>query len=75
MNKEIIITQLETGETTLKVNAGVKWSTFIIGIEMMIECIIQNAEKDIDINFILEDIKRIYERDNEKINEKTQKED
>ena len=75
MNKEIIITQLETGETTLKVNAGVKWSTFITGIEMMIECIIQNAEKDIDIDFILEDIKRIYERDNEKINEKAQKED
>ena len=61
--KQIIITQEEKGGTLLNVNKGVKWSTFITGIEMMIECIIQNAEKEIDIDFILEYIKRIYERD------------
>ena len=61
--KQIIITQEEKGGTLLNVNKGVKWSTFITGIEMMIECILENAEEKIDIDFILDDLRRIYERD------------
>lgn len=61
--KQIIIEQKEDGQVTLHANKGIKWTTFITGIEMLIECIRENAEVPIDIDNILEDIKRIYERD------------
>lgn len=61
--KTIVIEELENGEVSLKASKGVKWSTFITGIEMLIECIKENAKVPIDIDNILEDVKRIYERD------------
>lgn len=67
MEKKIIITQREDGTTTLSANKGIKWATFITGIEMMIECIKDNKEVPITIDDMLLDIKRIYERDNSKI--------
>ena len=62
MKKTIVIEELEDGEISLKASEGVKWATFITGIEMLIECIKENAKVPIDIDDILEDIKRIYER-------------
>lgn len=53
----------EDGQVTLNANKGIKWTTFITGIEMLIECIKENAETPLDIDTILADIKRIYERD------------
>lgn len=64
MKKTIIIKEKESGEVFLKASKGIKWSTFITGIEMLTECIKENAKMPIDIDDILEDIKRIYERDN-----------
>lgn len=63
MKKTIIIEEKEDGLISLKASKGVKWATFITGIEMLIECIKENAEVPINIDDILEDIKRIYERD------------
>ena len=63
--KQIIISEVDD-DITLKADKGVKWSTFITGIEMLIECIKENSEVPIDIENILADIKRIYERDNQK---------
>lgn len=63
--KQIIISEVDD-DITLKADKGVKWSTFITGIEMLIECIKENSEVPIDIEDILADIKRIYERDNQK---------
>lgn len=63
--KKITIAELKTGEITLKADKGIKWSTFITGIEMLIECIKENTEMP-SIDDILADIKRIYERDNKK---------
>ncbi len=63
MKKTITIEELENGEISLKASKGIKWSTFITGIEMLIECIKENSKVPIDIDDILEDIKRIYERD------------
>lgn len=63
--KQIIISE-DNDDITLKADKGVKWSTFITGIEMLIECIKENSEIPIDIEDILADIKRIYERDNQK---------
>lgn len=61
MKKTIVIEENENGEIYLKASKGIKWSTFITGIEMLIEVI--NREVPIDIDDILEDIKRIYLRD------------
>lgn len=63
MKKTITIEELENGEISLKAGKGIKWSTFITGIEMLIECIKENSKVPIDIDDILEDIKQIYERD------------
>ena len=63
MKKTITIEELENGEISLKASKGIKWATFITGIEMLIECIKENSKVPIDIDDILEDIKRIYERD------------
>lgn len=62
MKKTITIEEKESGEVSLKASKGIKWSTFITGIEMLIECI--KDAVPINIDDILEDIKRIYERDN-----------
>lgn len=61
--KQIIIEQKEDGQVILNANKGIKWTTFITGIKMLIECIQENAEVPIDTDNILEDIKRFYERD------------
>ena len=63
MKKTITIEEKENGEIYLKASKGIKWTTFITGIEMLIECIKENSKVPIDIDDILEDIKRIYERD------------
>lgn len=62
MNKKIIITECED-EITLFADKGIKWSTFITGIEMMIESILEKSEISCNIDDVLNDIKRIYERD------------
>ena len=62
MKKTIIIEEKENGEVSLKASKGIKWNTFIISIEMLIEII--KEEVSLEIDDILEDIKRIYERDN-----------
>ena len=62
MKKTITIEEKESGEISLKASKGIKWSTFITGIEMLIECIKEAVP--INIDDILEDIKIIYERDN-----------
>ena len=61
--KQIIITEEENGQVSLKANQGIKWTTFITGIEMLIAVIQENAVKEIDIDDILDDIRRIWERD------------
>ena len=63
MKKTITIEELEDGTISLKASKGIKWTTFITSIEMLIEVI--KEEVSIDIDNILEDIKRIYVRDNE----------
>lgn len=66
MKKQIIIEEHEDGSVTLNAKIGVRWSTFITGIEMLIECIKDNTEVPIEIDDILNDIKRIYLRNREK---------
>ena len=59
--KQIIITQ-EDNNVSLKADKGIKWSTFITAIEILIEVLKENT--DVSLATILEDIRRIYLRDN-----------
>lgn len=52
MKKTITIEEKEDGSISLEVPKGVKWSTFITGIEMLIEVIKENAGVPIDIDMI-----------------------
>lgn len=61
--KQIIIEEQENGQVILKANKGVKWTTFITGIEMLIEVIQENMKEPFNIDKILDEVKRIYERD------------
>lgn len=61
--KQIIIEEQENGQVTLKAVKGVKWTTFITGIEMLLESILEESETNYGIDDILDDVKRIYERD------------
>lgn len=61
--KQIIISEEENGEISLRASQGLKWSTFITGIEMLIETIKENAIKEIQLEDVLDDIRRIWERD------------
>lgn len=70
MKKIITIEEKEDGSISLEASKGIKWITFITGIEMFIEVIKENAEVPIDIDDILEDIKRIYERDKKEVDSK-----
>lgn len=60
--KKVITIEEKENEVYLKVSKGLKWATFITGIEMLIE-LLQEHIKTMSIDDILEDIKRIYERD------------
>lgn len=61
--KQIIIEEQEDGQVILKANKGVEWTTFITGIEIMLECMLEESEVNYNIDDILDDVKRIYERD------------
>lgn len=70
MKKTIVIEEKKDGSISLKASKGIKWTTFITGIEMLIEAIKENSKLPIDIDYILEDIKRIYERDKKEVDSK-----
>lgn len=50
------------GGAEVKVEKGTPYTTMLVGAEMLIE-IILNERPENTIDFILDDIKRIYERD------------
>lgn len=62
--KTIRIIQNDNVEVLLKAEKGVNWSTFIVGIEMLIETIMNDDAFFGNIDDILDDVKRIYVRDN-----------
>lgn len=60
----------EYGSAELYVEKGTPHVTFLLGIEMLIEALINESSADLTIDRILEDVKRIYLRDNSKIDTK-----
>ncbi len=62
-----MITIKTVGENKAEINIkkGTPHTTIILGIEMLVEALIEMDENsNITIDLLLEDIKRIYERDN-----------
>lgn len=62
--KTIKIIQNDDGSVLLKAKKGVNLSTLIVGIEMLIETILVDDSFQGNIDDILDDVKRIYVRDN-----------
>ena len=60
----------EYGGAELYIEKGTPHVTFLLGIEMLIEALINESSADLNIDRILEDVKRIYLRDNSKIDTK-----
>lgn len=52
------------GGAELKIEKGTPYTTILLGAEMLIECLVKEHTPNNDINWVLDDIKRIYERDN-----------
>lgn len=60
----IEIKELQNGELSMKINKGTKWITFINGATMLVETIMENVKEDVTIDDILDDIKRLYLKNN-----------
>lgn len=56
----------KAGGAILNIKKGTPYTTMLLGAEMLIEVLIKDHTPNNDINWVLEDIKRIYERDNKK---------
>ncbi len=61
----ITIKTVDDNNATLLVDKGTPYVTMLLGIEMLIETLIEEVE-DLTIDSLLADLKRIYERDNKK---------
>ena len=59
----IEIKEEQNGQVSLRATRGVKWNTFIVAIEMLVEIILENSNTETSIDDVSNDIKRIYERD------------
>lgn len=60
----ITIKTMKNNNAALKIKQGTPYTTILLGCEMLIEVLIKQTKMDVD--FVLEDLKRIYLRDNQK---------
>lgn len=49
---------------SLHIKKGTPHTTMLLGIEMLIEALINESSANFDIDYVLEELKRIYLRDN-----------
>ena len=59
----ITIKTIEKNNAEIKVEKGTPHITMLLGIEMLIETLMEQCP-NLTIDTLLEDLKRIYERDN-----------
>lgn len=62
----ITIKTLENNNAEIKIEKGTPHTTMLLGIEMLIESLMNESSLKLSIDDLLSDIKRIYERDNKK---------
>ena len=59
----ITIKTIEKNNAEIKVEKGTPHTTMLLGIEMLIETLMEQCP-NLTIDTLLDDLKRIYERDN-----------
>ena len=60
----ITIKTLDNDRAELRIDKGTPNTTILLGVEMLVEHIV-NSNDLMDIDFVLNELKRIYLRDNE----------
>jgi hypothetical protein len=60
----ITIKTLDNNKAELRIDKGTPNTTILLGVEMLVEYIV-NSNDLMDIDFVLNELKRIYLRDNE----------
>lgn len=60
------IPESKYGRAEIIIRKGTPHTTMLLGCEMLIEAILDECSETIDIDFVLQELKRIYERDNKK---------
>ena len=58
----IIIKEIDKNNAEIKIDKSTSHITMLLGIEMLIEALIESS--NINIDYLLSDLKRIYLRDN-----------
>lgn len=66
----ITIKTIDKNNAELNVAKGTPHTTMLLGIEMLIETLINDSSANLNIDDLLADLKQIYERDNNKENQK-----
>ena len=64
IEKMITIKTLNKNNAEMKIEQGTPHTTILLGIEMLIETLIEDSSANLNIDYILKELKRIYERDN-----------
>lgn len=63
----ITIKTIDENNAEIDIKKGTPHTTMLLGIEMLIEALINDSNANLDIDKILADLKYIYVRDNEGI--------
>lgn len=66
----ITIKTIDDNNVEINIPKGTKHTTILLGIEMLIESLIEQSSVNLTIDDLLDDLKRIYLRDNGGNNEK-----
>lgn len=63
----ITIKTIDKNNAELHIDKGTPHTTILLGIEMLIETLIQESSANFNISDVLADLKRIYERDHKEV--------
>ena len=63
-DKVITIKTIDDNNAEINIPKGTKHTTILLGIEMLIEVLLEQSSGNLTIDDLLDDIKRIYLRDN-----------
>ncbi len=66
----ITIKTIDKNNAELNIAKGTPHTTMLLGIEMLIETLINDSSANLNIDDLLADLKQIYERDNNKEDQK-----
>lgn len=62
----ITIKDIGNERAEIQIDKGTSHTVMLLGIEMLIEILIDDSSANLNIDDLLNDLKRIYKRDNEK---------